>query len=124
MTTGRFWREAVSRKFTDLVGEKDATPVPPFRTMIPPNRAATPLRLLGRNLESRAMNTRPGETSSWFRENEASLEAAATAYDRGNECQAAADLLHDAVDNGEPKAATRADRTSTNEGLLQSFESL
>jgi hypothetical protein len=64
------------------------------------------------------------ETSSRFRENEARLEAAATTHDWGNECQAAADLLHDAVDNGEPKAATRADRTSTNEGLLQSFEGL
>ena len=69
------------------------------------------------------MNTGPA-TSSWFRENEARLEAADTAHDRGNERQAAADLLHDVVDNSEPKAATRADRASTDEGLLQSFERL
>ena len=75
-----------------------------------PNRAATPLRLLGRNLESRAMNTRPGETSSRFRENEASLEAAATAYDSGNEGQAATNLLHDAINNGEPETAAGANR--------------
>ena len=48
-------------------------------------------------------NTGP-KTSSWFRENEARLEAADTAHDRGNERQAAADLLHDVVDNSEPKA--------------------
>jgi hypothetical protein len=49
------------------------------------------------------MNTRPGETSSWFRENEASLEAAATAYDRRNEGQAATNLPHDAINNGGPR---------------------
>ena len=78
--------------------------------MWPAPGAATPLRLLQRNLESRAMNTRPGETSSWFRENEASLEAAATAYDRGNEGQAATNLPHDAINNGEPETAAGADR--------------
>src|ERR1700730_7625661 len=76
----------------------------------PRNRAATPLRLLGQNVESRAMNTRPGETSSWCRENEASLETAATAHDRGNEGQAATNLLHDAINNGEPETAAGADR--------------
>jgi hypothetical protein len=68
--------------------------------------------------------TRPGETSSWFRENEASLEAADAAHDRGTKRQAAADLLHDAVDNSEHKAAIRADRAPTDEGLLQSFKRL
>jgi hypothetical protein len=56
------------------------------------------------------MNAWPGETSSWFRENEASLEAAATAHDRGNERQAATNLLHDAINNGEPETAAGADR--------------
>lgn len=68
------------------------------------------LRLLGRNLESLVMNTRPGETSSWFGENEASLEAAATTHHRGNERQAATNLLHDAINNGEPETAAGADR--------------
>jgi hypothetical protein len=56
------------------------------------------------------MNARLEQTSSWFRENEASLEAAATAHDRGNERQAATNLLHDAINNGEPETAAGADR--------------
>ena len=55
------------------------------------------------------MNTGPA-TSSWFRENEASLEAADTAHDRGNEGQAATNLPHDAINNGEPETAAGADR--------------
>src|ERR1700676_4058895 len=70
------------------------------------------------------MNTRPGETSSGFRKNEASLEAAATAHDRGNEGQAATNLPHDAINNGEPKTAAGADRRSANERFLQNVESL
>jgi hypothetical protein len=56
------------------------------------------------------MNARLEQTSSWLRENEASLEAAATAHDRGNERQAATNLLHDAINNGEPETAAGADR--------------
>jgi hypothetical protein len=51
-----------------------------------------------------------GETSRWFRKNEASLEAADTAHDRGNEGQAAANLFHDTVDDGEPETTASADR--------------
>ena len=56
--------------------------------------------------------TRTGrrETSSWFRENKASLEAADTAADRRNEGQAAANLPHDAINNGEPETAAGTDR--------------
>jgi hypothetical protein len=56
--------------------------------------------------------TRTGrrETSSWFRENKASLEAADTAADRGNEGQAAANLPHDAINNGQPETAAGTDR--------------
>jgi len=39
---------------------------------------------------------------------EASLEAADTAHDRGDEGQAATKLLHDAINDGEPE--TTADR--------------
>ena len=55
------------------------------------------------------MNTGPA-TSSWFRENEASLEAADTAHDRGNEGQAATNLPHDAINNGKAETAAGADR--------------
>ena len=68
----------------------------------PRNRAATPPRA--------AMTTRTGEGSSWFRKDQASLEAAATAYDRGNERQAATNLPHDAINNREPETAAGADR--------------
>ena len=63
-----------------------------------------------RNPQSRAIDTRSGAASSRLRENEASLEAAATAYDRGNEGQAATNLPHDAINNGEPETAAGADR--------------
>jgi len=49
-------------------------------------------------------------TSGRFREDQPRLEAADAAHDRGNERQAAADLLHHTVDDGEPETTTGADR--------------
>jgi hypothetical protein len=57
----------------------------------------------------KADRRRPGETSNWFGENEASLKSADMAHDRGNEGQAAANLPHDAINNGEPETAAGAD---------------
>lgn len=67
------------------------------------NKGARPAAML----ESRIQGPK---TSSRFRENEARLEAADTAHDRGNEGQAATDLPHDAINNGEPETAAGADR--------------
>jgi len=72
------------------------------RVALPVAAASSPLQ--------RTDPTGPGETSRWFRENEASLEAADTAHDRGNEGQAAAILFHDTVDDGEPETTASADR--------------
>ena len=91
--------------FRSYLGKRFATNVGLAR-----NRTGTLLSLRARNLETPTMNTRPGETSSRFRENEASLEAAATAHDRGNEGQAATNLPHDAINNGKPETAAGADR--------------
>jgi hypothetical protein len=67
---------------------------------------------------------RDPQTSGRFREDQPSLEAAATPHDRGNKHQAPANLFHDTVDNGEPKTTAGADRGSANERLLQGFEGL
>jgi Bacterial regulatory helix-turn-helix protein, lysR family len=48
--------------------------------------------------------------SGRFRKDQTRLEAAAAAHGRGNQGQAAADLLHHTVDDGEPETSARADR--------------
>jgi hypothetical protein len=48
--------------------------------------------------------------SGRFREDQPRLEAAAAAHGGGNQGQAAAELLHHTVDDGEPETSARANR--------------